>query len=50
MTVLPRSYPRQKIGKLRGLVKIIKVIPDVFDQGITGLPFNPVVVDSLRRN
>ncbi|NEO52192.1 MAG: IS200/IS605 family element transposase accessory protein TnpB [Okeania sp. SIO3B5] len=25
-----------------------KVIPDVFDQGIKGLPFNPVVVDPLR--
>lgn len=25
-----------------------KVIPDVFDQGIRGLPFNPVVVDPLR--
>ncbi|NEP73349.1 MAG: IS200/IS605 family element transposase accessory protein TnpB [Okeania sp. SIO2G4] len=27
---------------------IKKVIPDVFDQGIKGLPFNPVVVDPLR--
>ncbi|MDY7006520.1 MAG: transposase [Cyanobacteriota bacterium] len=27
---------------------IIKVIPDVFDQGIKGLPFNPVVLDPLR--
>jgi len=25
-----------------------KVIPDVFDQGIKGLPFNPVVLDPLR--
>lgn len=25
-----------------------KVIPDVLDQGIKGLPFNPVVVDPLR--
>jgi hypothetical protein len=24
-----------------------KVIPDVFDQGIKGLPFNPVVLDPL---
>ncbi|MBK1988873.1 hypothetical protein A0J48_015230 [Sphaerospermopsis aphanizomenoides BCCUSP55] len=28
---------------------IIKEIPDVLDQGIKGWPFNPVVVDSLRR-
>ncbi|NET24467.1 transposase [Okeania sp. SIO1I7] len=27
---------------------IRKVIPDVLDQGIKGLPFNPVVVDPLR--
>ncbi len=27
---------------------MIKVIPDVFDQGIKGLPFNPVVLDPLR--
>ncbi len=27
-----------------------KVIPDVFDQGIKGLPFNPVVVDPLAFN
>ena len=27
---------------------IKKVIPDVFDQGIKGLPFNPVVVEPLR--
>ncbi|WP_205127552.1 MULTISPECIES: hypothetical protein [Okeania] len=27
---------------------IKKVIPDVFDQGIKGLPFNPVVVYPLR--
>jgi transposase len=25
-----------------------KVIPDVLDQGIKGLPFNPVVLDPLR--
>ncbi|MEO3707105.1 RNA-guided endonuclease TnpB family protein, partial [Trichormus azollae HNT15244] len=25
-----------------------KVIPDVFDQGIKGLPFNPVVLEPLR--
>ncbi len=29
---------------------IKKVIPDVFDQGIQGLPFNPVVVDPLAFN
>ena len=29
---------------------IKKVIPDVFDQGIKGLPFNPVVVDPLAFN
>jgi hypothetical protein len=27
---------------------IRKVIPDVLDQGIKGLPFNPVVLDPLR--
>ena len=27
---------------------IRKVIPDVIDQGIKGLPFNPVVLDPLR--
>jgi transposase len=26
---------------------IRKVIPDVIDQGIKGLPFNPVVLDPL---
>ena len=30
----------------RGLFR--KVIPDVIDQGIKGLPFNPVVLDPLR--
>jgi hypothetical protein len=25
-----------------------KVIPDVFDQGMKGLPFSPVAVDPLR--
>ncbi|MDY7004948.1 MAG: hypothetical protein SWX82_13625 [Cyanobacteriota bacterium] len=29
---------------------IKKVIPDVFDQGIKGLPFNPVVVDKKIRS
>ncbi|MBD2387672.1 RNA-guided endonuclease InsQ/TnpB family protein, partial [Cylindrospermum sp. FACHB-282] len=34
---------------INGSFNIIrKVIPDVFDQGIKGLPFNPVVVDPLR--
>ncbi|NEP81195.1 MAG: IS200/IS605 family element transposase accessory protein TnpB [Okeania sp. SIO3B3] len=34
---------------VNGSLNIIKkVIPDVFDQGIKGLPFNPVVVDPLR--
>ena len=27
---------------------IKKVIPDVFDQGIKGLPFNPVAISPLR--
>ncbi len=31
-------------------LSIIYVIPDVFDQGIKGLPFNPVVVDPLAFN
>ncbi len=31
-------------------LSIIHVIPDVFDQGIKGLPFNPVVVDTLAFN
>jgi putative transposase len=36
---------------VNGSLNIIrKVIPDVFDQGIMGLPFNPVVVDPLRTN
>ncbi len=34
---------------VNGSLNIIKkVIPDVFDQGIKGLPFNPVVLDPLR--
>ncbi|MDJ0555015.1 MAG: transposase [Microcoleaceae cyanobacterium MO_207.B10] len=34
---------------VNGSLNIIKkVIPDVLDQGIKGLPFNPVVVDPLR--
>ncbi|NER08677.1 MAG: IS200/IS605 family element transposase accessory protein TnpB, partial [Okeania sp. SIO3C4] len=34
---------------VNGALNIIrKVIPDVFDQGIKGLPFNPVVLDPLR--
>jgi IS605 OrfB family transposase len=34
---------------INGSLNIIrKVIPDVFDQGIKGLPFNPVVLDPLR--
>ncbi|MGD1704099.1 hypothetical protein [Dapis sp. BLCC M229] len=33
---------------LNDLITIKKVIPDVFDQGIKGLPFNPVVVEPLR--
>ncbi|NES87631.1 MAG: IS200/IS605 family element transposase accessory protein TnpB [Moorea sp. SIO2B7] len=34
---------------INGTLKIIrKGIPDVFDQGIKGLPFNPVVLDALR--
>ncbi|AFZ23652.1 transposase, IS605 OrfB family, central region [Cylindrospermum stagnale PCC 7417] len=34
---------------INGSFNIIKkVIPDVFDQGIKGLPFNPVVLDPLR--
>ncbi len=33
---------------VNGSLNIIKkVIPDVFDQGIKGLPFNPVVVEPL---
>ncbi|WP_237395800.1 IS200/IS605 family accessory protein TnpB-related protein [Okeania sp. KiyG1] len=33
---------------VNGSLNIIKkVIPDVFDQGIKGLPFNPVVLDPL---
>ncbi|WP_293061848.1 zinc ribbon domain-containing protein [Okeania sp. SIO2B3] len=36
---------------VNGLFNIIKkVIPDVLDQGIKGLPFNPVVVDPLAFN
>ncbi len=34
---------------VNGAFNIIrKVIPDVIDQGIKGLPFNPVVLDPLR--
>jgi IS605 OrfB family transposase len=34
---------------INGSLNIIrKVIPDVIDQGIKGLPFNPVVLDPLR--
>ena len=34
---------------VNGAFNIIrKVIPDVIDQGIRGLPFNPVVLDPLR--
>ncbi|MFM7712214.1 MAG: IS200/IS605 family accessory protein TnpB-related protein, partial [Microcystis sp.] len=34
---------------INGSFNIIrKVIPDVIDQGIRGLPFNPVVLDPLR--
>jgi putative transposase len=34
---------------VNGSLNIIrKVIPDVLDQGIRGLPFNPVVLDPLR--
>jgi len=34
---------------VNGALNIIrKVIPDVLDQGIKGLPFNPVVLDPLR--
>ncbi len=34
---------------VNGSLNIIKkVIPDVFDQGIKGLPFNPVAIDPLR--
>ncbi|WP_287279658.1 MULTISPECIES: hypothetical protein [unclassified Okeania] len=34
---------------VNGAFNIIrKVIPDVFDQGIKGLPFNPVVLEPLR--
>ncbi|MGB3508206.1 MAG: hypothetical protein WBA93_03010 [Microcoleaceae cyanobacterium] len=33
---------------VNGSLNIIKkVIPDVLDQGIKGLPFNPVVLDPL---
>ncbi|MGI0479304.1 RNA-guided endonuclease InsQ/TnpB family protein [Geminocystis sp. CENA526] len=36
---------------INGSLNIIKkVIPDVFNQGIKGLPFNPVMLDPLRIN
>lgn len=36
---------------INGSLNIIKkVIPDVFNQGIKGLPFNPVMLDPLRMN